>query len=621
MRSFAEALNDHVILADGAMGTLFYERGIFINRCYDELNLVNPQIVLKAHEDYLGAGAELIETNTFTANKMRLSPYGLEAKVKEINSAGVRLARQASQGKAYVAGSVGPLGITLEPLGRHKVNDAKAIFREQISVLAEEKVDVLIFETFMNLDELEIAVKEAINICKIPIVAQVSFSHYREGEFVGTTPERAVQAIGSWGCLAAGTNCSSGPQGVLDAVLEMRKASRIKLSAMPNAGMPQMVEGRMLYLATPEYMGEYARRLVQAGASIIGGCCGTTPNEIREMGIFIKSVSQQKEKITPTHPLPPRGEGLGRGGAGEKIKPIPTAQKSAFAEKLGKKFTISVELDPPMGLSVKEAISHAQFLHKHGVDAVNIADGPRAMARMSPMALGTLIKKETNIEPIVHYCCRDRNLLGMQMDLLGANALGLNNLLIITGDPPKMGTYPQATAVFDIDSIGLIHMVNSMNHGTDLSGRSLKGATSFLIGCGVNPGAVNVDIEAERFAKKVANGAEYVFSQPVYDAELLDNFFKKIKNVKPIPFFVGILPLASLKNAEFLHNEVPGMQIPKHIMDRMRSAKTQEEQRQAGMQIAKEMLIQAKKLPQVSGAYIFPPFGKYEAVVDLLEVL
>ncbi|MBI2342708.1 MAG: bifunctional homocysteine S-methyltransferase/methylenetetrahydrofolate reductase, partial [Deltaproteobacteria bacterium] len=591
----------------------------FINRCYDELNLVNPNIVSKIHLDYLAAGAEIIETNTFTANRMRLGPYGLESKVREINAAGVKLAKKAVAENAYVAGSIGPLGVTLAPLGRHTAEEAREIFREQIEVLAESKVDLISFETFMNLDELVIAVKEAKRITDIPIIAHISFKHYREGEFVGITPEKAVKEIESLGVTAAGTNCSSGPQGVLDAIQAMRKVSNIKLSAMPNAGMPQVVEGRMLYLATPEYMGEYARRLAQAGANIIGGCCGTTPAEIKEMAKFIKSIGPSKRKVAPSpQPSPIKGEGEGKRMC-NAVQTVPTAEKSAFAAKLGAKFAVSVELDPPMGLSAAEAIKHAKFLYDNGVDAVNIADGPRAMARMRPIALGALVKRETKIEPIVHYCCRDRNLLGMQMDLFGAHALGLQNLLIITGDPPKMGTYPMATAVFDIDSIGLIHMVNEMNCGRDLSGRNLNEATSFLIGCGVNPGAINIDLEVERYAKKIAAGAEYVFSQPIYDPILLENFFAKTKKLKPIPFFVGILPLASLKNAEFLHNEVPGMQIPKNVMEQMEKAATREAQRSVGMSIAKETLHSARKMDRIAGAYVFPPFGNYEAVAELLK--
>lgn len=622
MQPFLEALNEHVILADGAMGTLLYERGVFINRCYDELNLTSSNMVKQVHLDYLAAGAELIETNTFTANRLKLAPYGLEAKVMDINSAGVRIAKECAKDNAYVAAAIGPLGVTIAPLGRHSRQEAEEVFREQIQSLVDEKPDVLIFETFMNIDELEIAVKEAKKITALPIIAQVSFKHYREAEFVGLTPDVAIKALNAMGVDVAGTNCSNGPQGVLDAIQIMRPLTKKKLSAMPNAGMPQVLDGRMLYLATPEYMGEYAKRMVLAGASIIGGCCGTTPDEIREMGRFIRSVAPRKMvKISPLTPAlshKRRGDII---ASPSKIKPIPTAQKSPFGAELGKKFLVSVELDPPTGFSTKEAIEHARFLYDNGVDAVNIADGPRAMARMSPMALASIITRETKMEPIVHYCCRDRNLLGMQMDLLGAHALNLKNLLIITGDPPKMGTYPMATAVFDIDSIGLIHMINMMNHGEDLSGRSFKQPTSFLIGCGVNPGAVNIDLEVERFAKKVEAGAEYVFSQPVYDPALLERFFQKTSNLKPIPFFVGILPLSSLKNAEFLHNEVPGMQIPTHIMDRVRKSKTNEAQRKEGMSIAKESLVAAKKMSRVKGAYIFPPFGRYEAVAELLKVL
>jgi len=506
--------------------------------------------------------------------------------------------------------------VTLEPLGRLSREEARAVFKEQVEVLAEEGVDAVIFETFMSLDELEIAVKVAKSVSKIPIIAQVSFKIYRENEFVGINPVDAIKAFEAWKVEVGGTNCSNGPQGVLEAVRIMRKMSSIKLSAMPNAGMPQVIDGRMLYLATPEYMGEYAKRMVQAGANIIGGCCGTTPAEIREMGRFVSSVAVSKRgKIAFSGP---RIEFLKDNAAKKNIKVAKTAQKSEFGHKLGNKFAISVELDPPAGFSTKEAIEHAKFLYEHGVDAVNIADGPRAMARMSPIALATLIKRETKIEPIVHYCCRDRNILGMQMDLFGAHALDLKNLLIITGDPPKMGTYPMATAVFDINSVGLIHLVNGLNHAVDFSGRPIEQATSFLVGCGVNPGAVNIELEAEHFAKKVEAGAEFVFSQPIYDVKLLERFFRLTAHVKKIPFFVGILPLASLKNAEFFHNEVPGMQIPGHIMDGMRKGKTREAQREYGMAIAREALSSARKMREVSGAYIFPPFGKYQAVAELL---
>ena len=377
-----------------------------------------------------------------------------------------------------------------------------------------------------------------------------------------------------------------------------------------NAGLPQVVEGRTMYLATPEYMAEYARRMVQKGANIVGGCCGTTPADIAEMRNFLKSIAP-----TPIVSIKPVDK------QAVDIQPVPLAEKSAFGAVLGKKFAVSVELDPPHGLSPGKTIEAAKFLYDNGIDAINIADGPRAIARMSPMALASMIKQQVGIETIVHYCCRDRNLLGMQMDLIGANAMGLNNVLIITGDPPKMGNYPSATAVFDVDAIGLLHFANGLNHGRDLAGKSLGAPTKLVLGCGCNPGAVNLDLEVERYAKKVEAGAEYVFSQPVYDVAILEEFLKRTAHVKPIPFFVGVLPLASLKNAEFFHNEVPGMQIPPAIMKRMAAKESKEAQQSEGLAIAQEALKAASKIDRVQGTYIFPPFGNYRAVMDLLDVL
>lgn len=611
MQSFLDAVSERIILADGAMGTQLYERGVFLNRCYDELNISNPELVRKVHEEYLAAGAELLETNTFTANRFRLAPYGLDDKVGEINQKGVEIAKRVAGGKAYVAGAIGPTGAILKPLGRVDPEDVREAFREQITALVDAGVDIILFETFMGLDELKIAVEEAKRVSTLPIIAQVSFKYYREEEFLGLTPEEAIQAIEAMGVAIGGTNCSSGPQGVLEIIKRMRAVSRMKLSAMPNAGLPQLIEGRLHYLATPEYMGEYARRLALAGATVIGGCCGTSPADIKEMGRFLKALQPaRKGKISVQHV-----EKV------ERLQAVPIEDKGNFAKNLGQKFLVSVELDPPQSLSAERVIKKAEFLKEHGVDAVNIPDGPRAMARMSPMALSMLVKEKAGIEPIVHYCCRDRNLLGMQMDLLGANALGLNNLLIITGDPPKMGTYPMATAVFDVDSIGLIHLVNELNHGVDLAGHRLDAVTRFLIGCGCNPGAVNIELEVERFKQKVEAGAEYVFSQPVYDVRLLERFFKLIKDVKKIPFFIGIFPLPSLHAAEFVHNEVPGMQIPDETMQRMRSAKTKERQRETGLAIAKEALAAARKMPEISGAYILPPFHEFESILELLRVI
>lgn len=610
MQSFLEALNERIILADGGMGTQLYERGVFINRCYDELNISNAALVKKVHQDYIDAGAELIESNTFTANRLRLAPYGLEDKVVLFNQAGVRNAKEAGGGKVWVAGAVGPTGVVMKPLGRIDPEEVRKAFKEQLTGLIDAGADVILFETFMSIDELRIAVEETKKISPdIPIIAQISFKYYREEEFLGLTPEEAIAAIETMGVAVGGTNCSSGPQGVLEIVRRMRKVSGMKLSAMPNAGMPQVIEGRLHYLATPEYMGEYAKRLALAGANLIGGCCGTTPKDINEMSRYLKSI-QPSGRVSGS---------IRKHKKTERMTPIKLEEKSSFAAKLGKEFLISVELDPPAIFNTEKVLDKARFLRDNGADAVNIPDGPRAMARMSPMALGLLVKEKVGVEPIVHYCCRDRNLLGMQMDLIGADALGLHNLLIITGDPPKMGTYPAATAVFDVDSIGLVHLVNELNHGVDLVGHKLGAVTRFLVGCGCNPGAINIELEVERYRQKVASGAEYVFSQPIYDPELLERFFELTKDIKRLPFFVGIFPLTSLHSAEFVHNEIPGMQVPEKILKRMHAARSNEKQRETGLAIAREMLTAARSMERVNGAYVLPPFSQYKDVAEVLK--
>lgn len=608
-KDFLKVLTEEGILADGAMGTEIYARGVFINRCYDELNLSNPSLIKEIHAEYLKAGSGLLETNTFTANRLALAAFGLEEKVHEINKAGARVAREAAGDKAFVGGAVGPASWAAKsPLGREEMKD---VFKEQIAGLVEGGCDVIIFETFLQLEELHIAYEAARSVCNLPVVTQVSLKYMGEEGFAGLDPAVAARTMDSWGADVIGVNCSDGPQGVFEAVKRMVEVTTKPLSAMPNAGMPQMVQGRLLYLASPEYFAEYARRYAQLGVVLIGGCCGTTPAHIREMKKYLKSVKPIRR--TEAHPetVP----------VNHHVSLVPPAEKSPFGATLGKKFAVSVEVDPPLGINPAKALDGAKFLKDLGVDAVNIADGPRAMARMSPMALAVLIKEQVGIETIVHYCCRDRNLLGMQMDLIGAAALGLNNVLLITGDPPKMGNYPDATAVFDMDSIGLIRFVANLNRGLDFSERPLKEATKLLIGCGVNPGAVDLDIEVERYKKKIEAGAEFVFSQPVFDMQLLNGFFEKIKGVPQIPFFVGILPLASLRNAEFLHNEVPGMQVPKKIMEKMEAAKTREAQQEVGLNAAREALSAAKELRQVSGTYIFPPFGNYKIVSKILEAI
>lgn len=607
---FMDLLVCEGILADGAIGTEIYRRGMFINRSYDELNISAPDLIRKIHRDYLDAGALLIKTNTFTANRAALAGFGLEEKTAEINRAGVRLARSAAGKGVFVAGSIGP--VSSSAAGRECRAEWASLFAEQAGYLADAGVDVILFETFTNLDELYEAVRATRGVSYLPVIAQVSVKGVDEDEDTWFEPERFVHLMSEAGADVVGVNCANGPQGVFGTIKEIVDATDMPTSAMPNAGLPKVVQGRMLYLATPEYMAEYARRYAGLGVQLIGGCCGTTPAHIREMKMYLKAVRPSARVAVQIV----RADGMAQT---LEVPQKPASEKSQFGSALGAKFAISVEMDPPLGTSVEGFLDGARFLKEMGVDAVNIADGPRAMPRMSPIALGSIIKEKVGIEPIIHYCCRDRNILGMQMDLLGAAALGLNNILIITGDPPKMGNYPDATAVFDIDSIGLIRFAANLNRGLDFANRPIKDQTAFLIGCGCNTGAVDPDGEAERYMQKVAAGAEFVFSQPVYDLCLLEYFLDKISAAPRIPFFIGILPLVSFRNAEFLHNEVPGMQIPADIMERMRRETTKEGQQRTGIAVAREILAYARKSDRISGAYIFPPFGKYRLVEELLR--
>ncbi len=611
MKDFKEVSAERVVIADGAMGTEIYRRGVFINVNFDRLNLTDPHLVRRIHEEYVSAGAEVLETNTFGANRVKLAKYGFEKDVREINIRGVRLAREVAAERAWVGGAVGPLGRPLKPVGVIDESEAREAFREQLEALFEGGVDLIIFETFEDLRELKIAVEEARRISSdIPVVVMFSFRYYGEGRFEGSTPEEAVRTMSKWDVDLIGTNCGNGPRGILDIVERMAPLAEKPLAAMPNAGLPEMIDGRLIYMTTPEYFAEYGRRMVLKGVSLVGGCCGTTPEHIKELRKFIRSVSPARSVVVEK-PGDMRMESL---------PPVPLEKRSRFGSRLGREFIISVEIDPPRGIDPSPSLEGARFLAREGIHAVNIADGPRAMARMSPVALGVLIRDNVpELDIILHYTCRDRNLLGMQMDLIGANALNLNNILAVTGDPPKMGDYPDATAVFDTDSIGLIRFIQMLNRGLDLAGRPLGQQTALVVGAGCNPGSVNLDVEVERFGRKIEAGAEFFFSQPVYDPELLYRFFELTASFPEVPFFVGILPLSSYRMAEFFHNEVPGMQVPEDVLERMKKAGSESAQREEGTRIAAEALREAKKHPRVKGAYIFPPGGRYERVFDVLE--
>ena len=606
-RDFRARLQKGPILCDGAMGTLLYSKGIFINRCYDELNLSQPELILSLHQEYVKAGAEILETNTFGANSMRLARHGFLDKVEEINRAGVELARQAGGNDVLVAGAVGPLGVRIEPLGKIARDEASAVFAQQISALAAAGVDLLILETFGYVDELHQAVRAAKEVApNLPIIAQVTIDD--EGNCLdGSEPEHFTARIAEWGVDVLGCNCSVGPVAMLEAIERIRQATTLPLSAQPNAGMPRSVEGRNIYLCSPEYMASYAKKFLAAGVNVIGGCCGTTPEHIRAM----KSAMRVGDARVSSFPVVTLGHE-------RKLEPPPLAERTALGRKLAAgEFVTMIEVVPPKGIDPAKEIEAAKYLKSVGVDVINIPDSPRASARMSNQALCMLIQQQVGIETVLHYTCRDRNVLSIQSDLLGACALGLHNLICITGDPPKLGNYPDATAVFDVDSIGLVNIVHNLNHGVDLGANPIGSATGFVIGVGANPGVPNIDEEIRRFEYKVEAGADFAVTQPVFDARLLEQFLRRVEHHK-IPVLAGIWPLTSARNAEFMKNELR-VSVPDEIIARMINAPNADAARAEGVAIAREMLSRVRGL--VQGAQVSAPFGKFSAAVDVLEVL
>ncbi len=603
---------DQVILFDGAMGTVLYARGVFINQCYDELVLRQPDLVREIHAAYVKAGAEVLETNTFGANRTKLTQYGLEGQVAAINTRAAELARETAGEDRLVAGAVGPLGVRLEPYGATSRDEARAMFAEQMAALKAGGADCFLLETFADLEELEQAILAARDVdAGMPVIAQATVGPDLRTAY-GASPEDIARALDRWGVDVIGLNCSVGPQTILEAIERMATVTSRKLSAQPNAGMPRDVGGRSMYMASPEYMATYARHLIQAGAKIVGGCCGTTPEHIKAMvegvrplnpraGIVVRDTAEYRA----AHPEAPTGR-----------TPVALAQRSRFGAKLAAgQFVTSVEIVPPRGVDTVKLEQDAATLFRAGVDAINVPDGPRAQSRMGAIATSLIIERH-GIEAVTHYCCRDRNLLGMLSDLLGASALGLRNLLLITGDPPKMGPYPDATAVFDIDAIGLTNLVSKLNRGLDPGANPIGEPTRFVIGVGVNPAAIDPAHELKRFHWKVEAGAEYAITQPVFDPQQLEVFLASIEDVR-IPVVAGIWPLVSARNAEFLANEVPGVTVPQAVLDRMRKAndKSKEHALAEGIAIAREALDRVR--PYVQGVQVSAPFGKVELAMEV----
>jgi methionine synthase I (cobalamin-dependent)/5,10-methylenetetrahydrofolate reductase len=609
VRPFLERLAEGVVVFDGAMGTVLYSRGVFLNRCFDELNLSNPGLVRTIHDEYLEAGADVVETNTFGAHRFKLGPHGLDRQVRKINREGARIAREAAAGRGLVAGSIGPIGKPLAPIGHVSLADAREAYREQAEGLLEGGVDLFLLETMPSLDQARAAL-DAVRGLTSDLPVAVSLTFNEEGNTIyGDTPEDVVRALEALGVPLVGANCSQGPQAMLETIVRMAAAARsARLSAMPNAGAPALVEGRYVYLCTPEYMATWARRFLEAGASVVGGCCGTTPAHVKDLVRSVRMVRPARAEAKILPPSRPR----------EAPTPVPRESKSPLARRLGKKFVVSVELDPPRGADPGAILERAQYCRENEVDAINVADGPRASARMSAQALCVLLQDKVGIDTILHYTCRDRNLLGIQSDVLGAHALGLRNILAITGDPPKLGDYPDATAVYDVDSIGLIRILDHLNHGCDLAGNLIGPALGIHVGCGADPSKPDMEKEVRRLEEKVAAGAEYVMTQPVYDPRAVERFLGMIRHLD-VPVLVGILPLYSHRNAEFLHNEVPGMTIPEDIRERMRQAGSGERAHAEGVAIAREATLAARESAQ--GVYVMPPFNKVELAVRVIEVL
>jgi methionine synthase / methylenetetrahydrofolate reductase(NADPH) len=608
---FRDQLSRSVMVADGAMGTMLYSRGIFINRSFDELNLSAPDMVRQVHAEYVKAGAEILETNTFGGNRERLAAFGIAEKLRAINQAGVRLAREAANDSAFVAGAMGPLGVQIEPLGARSFAETRSIFREQAEALMEAGVDLFILETFANLDELREAVLAAREVAGpgMAIIAQVTIDDF--GNLPGgMDTETFTRRLDDLPVEVIGLNCSVGPKATLETIERMMQFSKKPMSAMPNAGLPARVEGRNIYLCSPEYMAQYARRLLWAGVRVVGGCCGTTPEHIKLIHSETRSLQPGQKKLSVTVEEPQV--------KAQAMASVPMAQKSKLGAKLAEgKFVAFVEILPPRGVDASREIAGAKLCAARGIDCINVPDGPRASARMSAQVTCQLIQERAGIEAVNHFCCRDRNILGIQSELLGAHTVGVRNLICITGDPPRMGVYPNATAVFDVDAIGLVNIVNNLNHGLDIGGNPVGSQTALLIGIGANPGALNMDEEIRRFEWKVEAGAEYVVTQPVFDLDLLEKFLNRIEHVK-IPLICGIWPLTSYRNAEFMVNELR-VPVPERYMDRMRRADSAEKAREEGVAIARDMAGRVRHLCQ--GVQLSAPFGRYQMAVDVAEAL
>ncbi len=605
LHPFLVRLAEGPMLADGAMGTMLYARGVHFDQCFDATNLTDPDLVRGIHEAYVAAGAELLETNTFGANRLKLAAHGLGERAEAINAAGARVAREATAGagrRIWVAGSIGPLGRPMAPLGATTGDEAEEVFIEQARALAGGGVDLLILETFMDLNELEAAVRAVQRAANLPVIAQMTFTP--DGRTVlGYAAEEIVERLERLRVAVIGANCSVGPYAIVEVLERMAAASRTPLSAMPNAGLPTYVGGRFAYVASPVYMAEHARALAEMGVALIGGCCGTTPEHTAAMREAIAGRAR-------TVPAPRPGAAI------PASVPAPSAEPpGSLAQKLGHRFVMTVEVTPPRGVHDADELEHCRRLRAAGVDAVNVADNPMARLRMSPWATAARIQREVGVETILHFTTRDRNLIRLQSDLLAVHALGIRTILVLRGDLPQTGDYPQATAVSDIQPSGLVRMIKGFNQGREVGGHPIGAPTRFLVGVALNMAASDLDREIRGLDRKLAAGADFICTMPIFEVQALERFASRVGSL-PVPLLIGVLPLHSARHAEFLHNELPGMVIPDGVRAQLRGAR---DGREAGLRLASDLLRAIRA--RVGGAYLIPSFGRYDRIAELVGVV
>ena len=614
MTPFLDALDARVLICDGAMGTMLYGKGVFLNRSFDELNVIQPHLVAEIHQAYVRAGADVLETNTFGANRFKLAPFGLGERLREINAAGVRIARQAARGQAYVAGAIGPLGVRVEPWGKTGLDEAEAAFREQAQALADEGVDLFMLETFGDVAELGAAIRGVRAVSDKPVVAQLTTGD--DGVTAdGTPPEQFTAELEALGADVIGLNCSVGPAAMLETIERIAERTTARLSVQPNAGRPRDVEGRNIYLSSPEYMASYARRFVTAGVRLVGGCCGTTPDHTRQMRIAATAPTPggragARATVSAAAPLP-------------VVEPVPRAEKSRLASALARgQFVLGVELDPPRGHATHEFVELGRQLRIRGVDALLVTDRPASRARMAPLAAALLLERQAGIETVLQFRCRDRRLAGMQAELLGAHALGLRNVLLVTGEPSRIADYPDATALVEADSIGVANAVSRLNHGTDLGGQPIGEPTAFHIGVRVSPSSLDLDEEVRRYRYKAEAGAEFAMTEPIFDVADVTHFRTRAREFD-LPLVVTIRTLGSLREAERLANEVPGQRVPQALVERMRQAAAAGTEATEGVAIAQELAEAVRPVAQgivVSGArpdLVFPVIARTLAATQI----